>query len=153
MSVIIADYRGVDVPTVTEMRDDFRAAGCQYRVLKNTLVKIAVKDTDLEPMGALLSGPSAVIWSTESPSAPAKIAVKWAKEAKNFEIKGGFFGGEILDMAGVQTLSTMPDKPELQAKLLMTFIAAPTNFVRLMAAAPTNFAYLLKARENQLNEQ
>lgn len=151
-SVIVADYRGVDVPTVTQIRDEFREAGCGYRVLKNTLVKIAIKDTDLEPMSALLAGPSALMWSTESPSAAAKVAVKWAKETKAFEIRGGFFGGEVLDTAGVDQLSKMPDKPELQAKLLMTFIAAPTDFVRTLAAGPTNFMYLLKARERQLGE-
>jgi len=152
MSIVVADYRGVDVPTVTAMRDEFRAAGCGYRVLKNTLVKIAVKGSDKEPLSGLLSGPSAIIWSTESPSAAAKIAVKWAKEEKNFQIKGGFFEGEALDEAGVEQLSKMPGKPELQAKLLMTFIAAPTNFVRTMVAGPTNFLYLLKARERQQGE-
>ncbi len=150
MSVVVADYRGVDVPTITEMRHEFSKAGCEYRVLKNTLVKIAIKDSDLEPMSSLLAGPSAVIWSTDSPSAPAKLAIKFAKEQKNFSIKGGFFEGEVLDVAGVQRLSTMPGKPELQATLLMTFIAAPTDFVKQLAAGPTNFVYLLDARKRNL---
>jgi len=150
MSIVLADYRGVDVPTVTAMRDEFRKAGCGYRVLKNTLVKIAIKDSKMEPMSALLTGPTAVIWSNESPSAPAKIAVKWAKEEKHFEIKGGFFEGTVLDEAGITQLSAMPDKPELQATLLMTFIAAPTEFVKQLAAGPQNFAYLLDARKRQL---
>lgn len=150
MSIVLADYRGVDVPTVTEMRADFRKAGCAYRVLKNTLVKIAIKGSHLEPMSELLVGPTAVIWSNESPSAPAKLAVKWAKEVKDFEIKGGFFEGQVLDVAGVDQLAKMPDKPELQATLLMTFLAAPTEFVKLLAAAPQNFAYLLDARKRQL---
>lgn len=150
MSVVVADYRGVDVPTITEMRHEFSKAGCEYRVLKNTLVKIAIKDSDLEPMSSLLAGPSAVIWSTESPSAPAKLAIKFAKEHKKFTIKGGFFEGEVLDVAGVQKLSTMPGKPELQATLLMTFIAAPTDFVKQLAAGPTNFVYLLDARKRGL---
>ena len=150
MAVVLADYSGVDVPTVTTMRDEFRAAGCEYRVLKNSLVKIAIKDSDLEPMSALLAGPTAVIWSNESPSAPAKLAVKWAKEAKNFEIKGGFFEGTVLDNAGVQQLATMPGKEELQAKLLMTFIAAPQDFVRQTIAGPQNFMYLLDARKRQM---
>ena len=152
MSIIVADYRGVDVPTVTEMREDFRKAGCGYRVLKNTLVKIAIKDSDLEPMGALLKGPSAIMWSTESPSAAAKVALKWAKEVKEFDIRGGFFEGEVLDVKGVDQLSKMPGKEELQAKLLMTFIAAPQNFVRTTIAGPMNFMHLLKARERQLGE-
>lgn len=150
MSVVLCDYRGVDVPTVTEMRHEFRDAGCEYRVLKNTLVKIAIKDTDLEPMSALLSGPTAVIWSSESPSAPAKIAVKYAKQEKAFEIKGGFFEGEVLDAAGVTALSKMPGKPELQSTLLMTFLAAPQDFVRQIAAGPQNFMYLLDARRRDM---
>ena len=150
MSVVLADYRGVDVPTVTAMREEFRKAGCHYRVLKNTLVKIAIKGSSLEPMSALLAGPTAVIWSNESPSAAAKLAVKWAKDEKNFLIKGGFFDGSVLDEPMVQQLATMPDKPELQASLLMTFLAAPTDFVRLTIAGPQNFAYLLDARKRQL---
>jgi large subunit ribosomal protein L10 len=149
-SVILADYRGLDVPTVTAMRDEFRAAGCGYKVLKNTLVKLAIQGSDLEPMSTLLVGPTAVIWSNESPSAPAKLAVKYAKEQKKFQIKGGFFEGEVLDAAGVDQLSKMPDKPQLQSQLLMTFLAAPQGFVRTVAAGPMNFLYLLQARERSL---
>lgn len=152
MSIIVADYRGLDVPTVTEMRHEFRKAGCEYRVLKNTLVKIAIKGSELEPMSELLSGPTALMWSTESPAAPAKIAVKYAKEQKNFVIKGGYFEGQLLDPPGVTTLSKMPGKPELQSTLLMTFLAAPQDFVRQIIAGPQNFAYLLDARKRALEE-
>ena len=152
MSIVLADYRGLDVPTITEMRDEFRAAGCGYRVLKNTLVKIAIKGSKLEPLSALLAGPTAVMWSTESPAAAAKIAVKWAKDKKDFVIKGGFFEGALLDEAGVTQLSKMPGKPELQATLLMTFIAAPTNFVQQLIAGPQNFVYLLDAQRRRLEE-
>ena len=150
-AVVLADYRGLDVPTVTTMRHDFEKAGCGYRVLKNTLVKIAIAGTDLEPMSALLAGPTAVMWSYDSPAAAAKLAVKWAKDEKNFAIKGGFFEG-VLDEAGVKQLSTMPDKPELQATLLMTFLAAPQEFVKQLAAGPQNFMYLLDARKRQMEQ-
>jgi large subunit ribosomal protein L10 len=150
-SVIVAHYAGVTVPKVTAIRDDFRKAGCHYQVIKNTLVKIAVKDTSVAPMTSLLAGPTAFIWSHESPSAPAKLAVKWAKDQKDkFQIKGGYFEGQVLDQAGVQQLSEMPGKPELQAFLLMTFLAAPTDLVRTLAAGPMNFLYLLQARERAL---
>jgi large subunit ribosomal protein L10 len=151
VSIVLADFRGVDVETVTAIRRDFQANGCQYRVIKNTLVKIAVKGGPMEPMSALLKGPTAVIWSNESPSMPAKIALKHAKDHAAFTVKGGFFEGQLLDPAGVASLSKMPGRQELQASLLMTFMAAPTDFVRLMAAAPTNFLYVLQARERQLN--
>jgi large subunit ribosomal protein L10 len=149
-SIVIADFSGVTVPAVTAIRDQFRKAGCEYRVLKNSLVKIAVKGSKMEPMVKLLVGPSAVIWSTETPQIAAKVALKIAKEEPKFKIKGGYFDGAALDLKGVEFLSKMPGKPELQASLLMTFLAAPTDFVRLLAAAPTNFAYLLDARRRQL---
>jgi large subunit ribosomal protein L10 len=152
-SVILADYRGVTVPVVTAMRDDFRKAGCHYRVLKNSLVKIAVKGSSMEPMSALLVGPTAVIWTNEAPQTPAKVALKWAKDEPKFVIKGGFFDGNVLDKAGVEMLSMLPGKPELQASLLMTFLAAPTDFVRQVIAGPQNFAYVLDARKRQLDEQ
>jgi large subunit ribosomal protein L10 len=151
MSVVMADFRGVDVETVTAIRRDCRANGLSYRVLKNTLVKVAVKDDPkLAPMVSLLKGPTALIWSTESASAPAKMALKHAKEVEKFSIKGAFFDGQVLDAKGVDQLALMPGKPELQASLLMTFMAAPTDFVRLLAAGPTNFLYVLGARERAL---
>jgi large subunit ribosomal protein L10 len=151
-SIILAEYRGLDVPTVTAVRDQFRQAGCQYKVLKNTLVRIAIQGSKIEPITKLLEGPTAVIWSNDSPSQPAKIATKVAKEHDKFVIKGGYFDGQALDAAGVKSLATMPGKDELRAQLLMTFLAAPTDFVRLMAAGPTNFMYVLQARERALGE-
>jgi large subunit ribosomal protein L10 len=151
-SIILADYRGIDVPTVTALRDEFRKNNCHYRVLKNTLVRIAIQGSKMEPISKLLEGPTALIWSTESPSQPAKIATKVAKENDKFIIKGGYFDGQALDAKGVQSLATMPGKDELRAMLLMTFLAPATDFVRLVAAAPTNFLYVLQARERALGE-
>lgn len=153
VSVIIADYKGIRVPVVTAMREDFRKAGCHYRVIKNSLVKIAVKGSAMEPMSQLMVGTTAVIWSTESPQAPAKLALKWAITEPKFVIKGGFFDGQVLDPKGVDSLSKLPGKPELQASLLMTFLAAPTDFVRTLIAGPQNFAYLLDARKRGLEQQ
>lgn len=149
-SVVLADYRGITVPVVTAIRDDFRKAGCHYRVLKNSLVKIAVKGSKMEPMSVHLAGPIAVIWTNEAPQTPAKLALKWAKDQPKFQIKGGYFDGTALDAKGVEALSKMPGKPELQASLLMTFIAAPTDFVRTIAAGPQNFVYLLDAQRRKL---
>jgi len=153
VSVVIADYKGIRVPSVTAMREDFRKAGCNYRVIKNSLVKIAVKGSSMEPISQLMVGTTAVIWSTESPQTPAKLALKWATLEPKFVIKGGFFDGRVLDAKGVDSLSKLPGKPELQASLLMTFLAAPTDFVRTIIAGPQNFAYLLDARKRDLETQ
>ncbi len=149
-SVVIVDHTGITVPVVTAMRDDFRKNGCHYRVLKNSLVKIAVKGSTMEPMSALMVGPTAVIWSNEVPQTPAKIALKWAKDQPKFTIRGGFFDGSVLDAKGVDALSKMPGKDEIRASLLMTFLAAPQDFVRTLIAGPQNFMYLLDARKRAM---
>lgn len=151
-AIVIADYRGIRVPTVTTMRDDFRKAGCHYRVLKNSLVKIAVKGSKMEPLSALMVGTTAVIWSNEAPQPPAQIALKWAKDEPKFVIRGGFYEGQLLDVAGVDALARMPGKNEIRASMLMTFLAAPQSFAAQLIAGPQNFAYLLDARKRQLEE-
>ena len=148
-SVVIADYRGITVPVVTAMRDDFRKNGCHYRVLKNSLVKIAVKGSKMEPMSQLMVGTTAVIWSTEVPQTPAKLALKWAKDEAKFQIKGGYYEGQVLDAAGIDALAKMPGKDEIRASMLMTFLAGPQSFVAQLNAAPQNFMYLLDARRRQ----
>ena len=152
-SVVIADYRGITVPVVTAMRDDFRKNGCHYRVIKNSLVKIAVKGSKMEPLSQLMVGTTAVIWSNDTPQAPAQLALKWAKDQPKFQIKGGYFEGQLLDVPGVDALAKMPGKNEIRASMLMTFLAAPQNFVAQLAAAPQNFAYLLDARKRGLEGQ
>jgi large subunit ribosomal protein L10 len=153
-SIVIADYKGITVPVVTAMRDDFRKNGCHYRVIKNSLVKIAVKGSKMEPITTLMTGTTAVIWTTgEAPQPPAKIALKWAKDEPKFQIKGGYYEGQLLDKAGVQALATMPGKPEIQASMLMTFLAGPQSFVAQIAAPIQNFAYLLDARKRHLEGQ
>ena len=149
-SIVIADYRGITVPVVTAMRDDFRKAGCFYRVLKNSLVKIAVKGSRMEPMSALMVGTTAVIWSNEIPQTPAQIALKWAKDEPKFKIMGGYYEGQLLDVKGVDALAKMPGKNEIRASMLMTFLAAPQQFAAQIIAGPQNFAYLLDARKRQL---
>jgi len=151
-SVLLADYRGISVPAVTSLRDEFRKATCEYRVYKNTLVKLAIKGTPMEGMSAKLEGPTAIIFSYESPAASAKVATKIAKDQEKFVLKGGYFEGQVLDEKGVQGLATMPGKDELRAKLLATFMAPATDLVRTLSAGAQNFVYLLAAKERQGGE-
>jgi large subunit ribosomal protein L10 len=148
-ALVLADYRGIDVPTVTSLRNEFRKVQCEYKVYKNTLVKLAVKGTKMEGISRHLEGPTAIIFSWESPSAPAKVATKIAKEQEKFVLKGGYFEGTVLDVKGVEGLATMPGKDELRAKLLATFMAPATDLVRTLSAGAQNFVYLLSAKERQ----
>ena len=153
-SIVVADYRGIRVPVVTTMREDFRKAGCHYRVLKNSLVKIAVKGSKMEPLSELMTGTTAVIWTTgEQPQPPATVALKWAKDQPKFKIEGGYYEGQLLDLKGVEMLSKMPGKNEIRASMLMTFLAGPQGFVAQIAAPIQNFAYLLDARRRELEGQ
>lgn len=150
VAIVVADYRGLDVPTVTNLRNQFRKAQCDYKVYKNTLVKRAIAGTNMENLGKYLEGTNALVLSGESPSAGAKVATAFAKDNDKFKIKAGWFDGSLFEGAGVAQLASMPGKDELRAKLLATFMAPAQNLVATLAAGPMNFMYLLDAREKQL---
>jgi large subunit ribosomal protein L10 len=146
-SLILADFRGLTVESDNKLRREFRAVGCEYQVVKNTLLGKAVKGTPMEVLEPLLEGPTAIAYSTEDPSAPAKVATKVARAESKFVIKGGFLDGRLLDGKGVEALS---GKAEARATFLATLLAVPQNFLRLLAAGPQNFVHLLAAREDAL---
>jgi large subunit ribosomal protein L10 len=151
-SLIITDFRGLSVEADTKLRNEFRANGCEYRVVKNKLLIKAIAGTKMESVGKLLVGPTAIAYSFEDPAAPAKIAAKIAKAEEKFTIKGGFVDGNALDKKGVESLSTLPGRDELRATFLATLLAVPQNFLRLTTAAQQNFMYLVAAREKALGE-
>src|SRR6476659_2126447 len=151
-SLILADFRGITVKNDTSLRREFRANGCRYQVVKNTLLGIAIKGTAMEGLDKLLAGPTAIAYSFEDPAAPAKVAAKIAKAEEKFVIKGGYVDGRALDTQGVQALSQLPGKDELRATFLATLLAVPQNFLRLTTAAQQNFVLLLAARERANSE-
>jgi large subunit ribosomal protein L10 len=151
-SLVVADFRGITVKNDTNLRREFRANGCQYQVVKNTLLGIAIKGTPMAVLDSILAGPTAIAYSYEDPAAPAKIAAKIAKQEDKFVIKGGYVDGKALDKKGVEALSALPGRDELRATFLATLLAVPQNFLRLTTAAQQNFAYLLSSRERALGE-
>ncbi len=152
-AIVLADYRGLTVPAVTTLREDFRKQNCEYKVYKNTLVQRAIAGTPLEKMGKYLEGPTAVIFSWESPSAAAKVAKDFAKGNEKFKIKGGYLDGSVLDIKGVVASADLPGKDELRASLLATFMAPATQLVRQLNAGSQNFVYVLDARKRAVEAQ
>jgi len=152
-AIVLADYRGLTVPAVTALREEFRKQQCEYKIYKNTLVKLAIKGTPMEKMGKYLEGPTALIYSWDSPSAAAKIAREFAKSNDKFKIKGGYLEGNVLDDKGVLASADMPGKDELRATLLATLVAPATNLVRTLNAGAQNFAFVIDARKRQLEAQ
>ena len=152
-SLVVADYRGLTVEQVNGLRREIRRAACTYRVVKNTLVKRTIADTDMAGLAPLFKGPTAIAFSFEDPVAAAKVIDKFQGDLQHLEVKGGYLDGEVLDQRGIKTLASMKGKDELRATLLATFMAPAQQFVRLMAAAPQNFLYLLRAREREVGNQ
>ncbi|MFW5968563.1 MAG: 50S ribosomal protein L10 [Persicimonas sp.] len=149
-SIIMTSHVGIDVNTVNELRGEFRANDVHYHVVKNTLAKIAVRDTELETMAEAFRGPTAVAYSFEDAVAPAKVIADFAEDHEEFEVKGGYLNGEMIDVAQVEALAEMPSKDELRAQILRTLMAAPTDIVRLLDEAPRQFLNVLEARKNDL---
>jgi len=150
-SLVLTDFRGLTVGLDTQLRNELRKAGCEYRVVKNTLLNLAVKDTPMEVISDILKGPTAVAYHPEEPGTPAKVVAKFLKDESEAKlvVKGGYVDGQKLDDKGVDQLAKLPGKDEIRATFLATLMAAPQTFVRLTSAAQTNFLYLLQAKERE----
>ena len=149
-AVIVADFKGMDVASATELRSLLRKAEVHYEVVKNTLARRAVSGTPLENLAAYFKGNTALAYHEEDPAAPAKVLTDFAKDNDTLNLKGGWLDGKLLDEAGITALSTLPGKDELRAKLLSVFNGVPTKFVRTLIAGPTTFVQVLQARQQQL---
>jgi len=108
----MAEYSGMTVAEMTDLRAKLREHGASIRVVKNRLAKIALKGKPFEAAGDMLTGPVAIAWAEDMISAP-KVAVKFAKDSKVFAIKGGFMGEEVFDTSGIEALSKLPSREEL----------------------------------------
>ncbi len=148
-SIIILDYRGLTVAEVSDLRTKFREAGVEYKVIKNNMLKRAADELKIEGMDDYFKGPTAVAFGYEDPVAPAKILCKFVKDAKKTEIKGGILDGKAMNAAGIESLSKLPSKEELIAKMLGSMNAPITNFAMALTAIPRGLACALKAVADQ----
>jgi large subunit ribosomal protein L10 len=147
---ILLDYAGMTVAEASDLRNKFREGECKYQVFKNSIIHYAVKGTRHEPVAPLLTGMTGLAYSPNDPGAAARIARDFAKDAKNFKIKGGIVEGTVLDAAGVSRLADMPGPRELKAQFLALLNTPATSFVRVLSAAPQSLLYVLNARKDQL---
>lgn len=143
-SIVLAEYRGLTVEKITQLRKQARESGVYLRVLKNTLVRRAVKDTPYEKLADQMVGPLMYGISAD-PVAPAKLIASFAKANDQLVVKGGAMPNVVMDVAGVQALATMPSREELLAKLLGTMQAPIATFVRTLNEVPTKFVRGLAA--------
>lgn len=144
-SVIFVDYRGLSVLEVSELRNNFRGAGVEYRVMKNTMIQRAVDNLGIAGLEDVLKGPTAVAFGAKDPVAPAKIMSDFIKKAKKTEIKGGILAGRALDPAGVKELADLPSKEQLLAKMMGSLNAPVTGFVMVLSGVLSKFVRTLEA--------
>ena len=132
--VVVTRNLGLSVAQSTNLRSKMREAGGSYKVAKNRLAKLAIKDTAYEGLDELLVGPTALATSVD-PVAAAKAAVDFAKTNDKLEIVGGSMGGQLLDANGIKALASLPSLDELRAKLV-GLVNAPATKVAQLSTAP-----------------
>lgn len=149
-AVIVAEYRGLEVGKITELRAKARQSGVYLRVLKNTLVRRAVDGTPFAGLSAHMVGPL-IYGISKDPVASAKVLQEFSKTNDKLVIKGGAMANYVMDAEGVKALATMPSREELLATLLGTMQAPVAKFVRTLNEVPGKFvrtvAALRDARE------
>jgi len=152
-TAILVDYRGMNVPQVTDLRRQLRAAKASYKVVKNTLAKRALKGTSFEPLGAHFEGTTAIAYTATDPVALAKTLTAFLKSAPTLTIKAAVVQGRAIQPAEVTELAAMPGKPELYARLLGTMQAPMTNLVRVLSAVPRDLMTVLAEAEKKRGAQ
>ena len=142
--VIVTRNLGMTVAQSTALRTKMREAGAVYKVSKNRLAKIALQGTDYAGVSDMLTGPVGIASSID-PVAAAKVAAEFAKTTDKFEIVGGSMGANVLDVAGVQALATLPSLDELRAKLVGLIVAPATKLATITQAPAAQIARVLAA--------
>ena len=135
-SVVIVKYSGLTVEQATSLREQFRANGVDYCVMKNTLVRRALADLSIQGLDDVLNGPSAFAFGMKDPISPAKIVSDFLVKTKSnvLEFKAGLLGNEFMDAMQLKALADLPSREVLLARLVGSIQSSIANFVRVLDA-------------------
>lgn len=147
--VIVTDYKGLNVETMTELRRKLREERIDFQVVKNTLLIRAAKETGVALIQDHLKGPSAIALSFDDPVAPAKVLMEFAKKNEKLEIKAGVMEDRVLDLASIKALAALPSREALLSQLLSAMVGVPTGLVRVLNGIPQKLMYALQAIKDQ----
>jgi large subunit ribosomal protein L10 len=148
-ATILTEYRGLTVAELAQLRAALAAAGGDYKVYKNTLVKLAVAGSPHEPLTSLLQGPTAIAFVSGEVSAVAKALRDYARANPNLIVKGGMHGEGVLSAGDLTALADLPSREVLLARLAGAIAAPMQQFAGLLQALPRNLAYGLSALVEQ----
>jgi large subunit ribosomal protein L10 len=144
-SMVLVDYRGLNVAQLTELRKRYRDAGVDYKVYKNTMMRFAFKELGLEEFNEFLKGPSAVAFGINDPVSAAKISTEFAKTNDKLEIKAGIVDGKVISAEGVKSLAELPPREVLIAQVLGGFNAPIQGFANVLQGTIRGLAIALNA--------
>lgn len=147
-SVVMAEYSGMTVAEMTDLRAKLREKGASVRVVKNRLAKIALKGKPFEAAGAMFTGPVAIAYGEDMVGAP-KVAVEFAKDNDAFNIIGGFMGEEIFDTAGVEGLSKLPSREELIGMVAQRLLGPAGQVAQRLTSQGSALAGAIKVIEEK----
>jgi len=147
-AAVIAHYQGLTVAQIHMLRGQMRECGAEIKVVKNSLAKLAVANTNSKSLDSLLSGPTALVVSND-PVGMAKNLSKFAKDNANLVLLGGVVDDQFIDQKGISLLSSMPSKDELRAKIIGLINAPATKLVRLLKTPAEQLARVLNAHAKQ----
>lgn len=146
--VVVTSQSGLTVTEVSDLRDRMRSSGARYKVLKNTLARLAVKDTKFEGVTELLNGPTALAFSHD-PVAAAKIAVEFSEKNEKIQVLGGCLDDKVLTVNEVKALAKLPSLDELRANLLGVLVAPASQIARIAKEPASQLARVFSAYANK----
>ncbi len=148
-SVVLTEFRGLTVHELAELRRKLREQEVEYKVVKNTLAKIAANQAGLSELTEFLAGPTALASGSGDIVAPAKILFEYSKEHEALRIKGGILEGQVIDASKVKVLATLPSREVLLATLFGTLNAPIAGFMNVLNGPMRGLAGVLSAISEQ----